>query len=83
MIYFNKYIKNQISKFEHSGYYGINCNGNCTTCSNCQNKPTYNTNQFEHFRLFAFDLFCVSVEYSNFERDIKEIYKKTLQEEAK
>jgi len=78
IIYFNTYIKKQISKIEHSGHYGKNCSGNCSTCSNCQNKPTYSTNQFENFKLFAFDLFCVSVEYSNFERDIKEIYEKTL-----
>jgi hypothetical protein len=72
--YFDKYVKNEIKKIEHSGYFGINCNGNCSTCTNKGKTITYNTNQFDNFRLFAFDLFCISIEYSDFEEDIKEIY---------
>jgi hypothetical protein len=79
IVYFDKYITKQIDKFEHSGYYGINCKGNCSTCTNCNTEPMYSTSQFENFKLFAFDLFCISVEYSNFEEDIKEIYKKNIQ----
>jgi hypothetical protein len=76
IFYFDKYAKKQINKFEHSGYYGNECKGNCSICPNFNKKPTYNTNQFERFRLFAFDLFCISVEYSDFEKDMKEIYEK-------
>ncbi len=72
--YFNRYIRNEIKIFEHSGHFGSKCQNNCLTCINKNTSIAYNANSFKHFKLIAFDLFCVSFEYSNFDTDIKKEY---------
>jgi hypothetical protein len=74
--YYNKFVKNEIDDFECSGHYGRKCLGNCITCN--QTRKTKNsTNSFDQFNLIAFDLFCISFEYSDFEKDIKSIYEES------
>ncbi|MCL2042173.1 MAG: hypothetical protein FWG84_09100 [Bacteroidales bacterium] len=77
--YFNKYLKDEIKDFEHSRNYGNKC---CSDCVNCEHRgsPINNTGlSFDDFKLFAFELFCVSLAYpTNFETDIEEMYKGSL-----
>jgi len=72
--YFNKYVKKEIKYFECSEHYRNNCKGNCSTCENKDKVVHYHINSFEHFKLIAFELFCISFEYSDFDTDIKNIY---------
>ena len=71
--YFNEFVKKEIDNFECSGHYGRNCLGDCTTCTR-KRKIKNSTNSFDQFYLIAFDLFCTSFEYSDFEEDIRSIY---------
>ena len=79
--YFNKYLKNEINTFEHSGYFGYKCKSDCSTCEN-KNVTIYYaryTNSFEEFKLIARELFCISPTYIDFEKDIEEMYKESIE----
>jgi len=80
--YFNKYFKSNVRDFEHSGHFGRSCRGDCNSCGNDKN-VTYRGNSFKHLKLIAFDLFCISFEYLDFESDLEKIYNDGLNSHKK
>lgn len=76
-IYFNKHIKNHIEDFQCSTLYGTNCHGVCKDCNQIKKYPSTSTS-YDQFKTIAFDLFCIDLEYSEFENDLEEIYKKNI-----
>lgn len=74
--YFKKFVKKEVKNFECSRYYGEKCKGICRTC-NMDKNPNIQINSFDQFNMFAFDLFCISFNYSDFDNDIKSIYEAT------
>jgi hypothetical protein len=83
--YFNKYVQQYISIFEECGYWCHNCNG-IAVCSGekCRKNSTvpYNNTKLSHslpsFQQIARELFCISPSYSDFETDIEEMYKESI-----
>lgn len=75
--YFNKFVKKDITKFECSGFYGQDC---CGDCSVCEKDKVFNhsLDYADNFKKVAFDLFCISLEYSDWEKDIEELYKQSI-----
>lgn len=76
--YFNRFIKREIRNFECSQYYGKDCIIDCTNCPYRNKKLTNSHSSFSSFKLFSFDLFCVSYLYTEFEEDIRIIYQANI-----
>ncbi|HMM01681.1 MULTISPECIES: hypothetical protein [unclassified Dysgonomonas] len=87
--YFNKYIKKYIPAFEYCGYYGHKCRKIICMGKDCKEKdriiityfdPQKPAHSFDEFEKIAYDLFCISFEYTDFEKDIKELYTEKVEE---
>lgn len=87
--YFKKYIQDQLCIFEDCGYWYIDfCKKESLVCleSRCI-KGNSNSSRIglphslESFKAISTLLFCISSSYSNFDKDIEDIYKNALKKD--
>jgi len=87
--YFNDYIKTKICDFEKCGYHHRRCSkiGSCNEYMCGEDvKLTYLTrgaHSMKSFLIIAYELFCVSPEYKDFENDIKQLYQENVNSHSK
>jgi len=79
--FFNYITKEQISNFEKCGFYyeeckvKLACSGKLSCSEN--NNVTYHgktSHSLFFFKIIAYELFCISLTYTDFGRDIEELY---------